>query len=165
LIAKRLGVDIKTIEEFFIAGLLHDIGKVVLEHNLPDKYHQVIEKIEIEGYSFIEAEVEIIGLNHSQVGQMLAEKWHFSQAIEQVILHHHSPKECLEEHRKLVYSVSVANMFCNQNLIGNSGSSSEIYPMDEDLMSFLNLHDHDFDTLKPIIFDEIEKAHIFINAR
>ncbi len=165
LIAKRLGIGTKTIEEYFIAGLLHDIGKVILEHNVPKKYDKVIEKCEIEGYIFIEAETEIIGLNHSQVGQMLAEKWQFSKSIEEVILHHHSPKECLEEHRQLVYSVSLANMFCNQNQIGNSGSSSEIYPIDKNLLSYLQLELRDFETLKPLIFDEIEKAHIFINAR
>jgi putative nucleotidyltransferase with HDIG domain len=164
LIAKSLGVDSKTMEEYFICGLLHDIGKIILEHNLPDEYEDTIKKIKAESGNLVELETELLGINHCEVGKILVDKWQLSDSICQVIQYHHSTEKCSEEYSKLVYSVAVANTFCNRNEIGYSGNSPDVL-QDTKLLSSLSLTEETLDNWRPAIFQEIERASIFLNIK
>ncbi len=164
LIAKSLGVDSKIIEEYFICGFLHDIGKIVLERNLSDEYTAVIKKVENDSGNLIDIETKLLGINHCDVGKMLVDKWKLSESISQVIEYHHNTEDCDKEYSNLVYSVAVANNFCNRNEIGYSGNSSNIL-QNAKLLSSLSLTEKILDSWKPAIFEEIERASIFLNIK
>lgn len=164
LIGKNSQVEPEKLETYFISGLLHDIGKVVLEHNIPEKYHQVIERCQNEKCNLVEVEEEILGLNHCIVGKHLVEKWKLSTDLEQVIEFHHNPEQCDEEYKHLVYSVATANVYCDGNEIGTSGNASN-FSIDENILSYLKITEEDLNQWKPKIFEEIERAYIFINTR
>jgi len=76
-------------EEAFVAGLLHDLGKMVLATVIPDEYHQVVKQAEAEGRVLVEVEQECLSLTHPMVGGWAAEKWRLPMALNQAVERHH----------------------------------------------------------------------------
>jgi len=76
-------------EETYVAGLLHDIGKMVLYLDDSEKYEKIIESVEAGKNDFITAERRLLELSHVDTGYFLAEKWKLSQLLKDVILYHH----------------------------------------------------------------------------
>lgn len=77
-------------DELFLAGLLHDLGKLVLMDKLSDEYRDVLELV-AAGSNFSAVETEKFGFAHPLVGALVAKKWNFSDETCQIILHHHDP--------------------------------------------------------------------------
>jgi putative nucleotidyltransferase with HDIG domain len=75
----------------FIAGLLHDVGHLVLASGFPEHYARVIEYCASEGTTLSEAELRVLGVDHQSVGQLLSEAWRFPVAIQGAISQHHGP--------------------------------------------------------------------------
>lgn len=80
-------------ETAYIAGLLRDIGKTILNFYVEKEYHAIINKVESEKISFLEAEEEILGFNHAQVGEKIAIKWNFPEELVEAIGLHHTPEK------------------------------------------------------------------------
>lgn len=74
----------------FIAALLHDIGRLVLASSFPEQYVEVIEHCERHGGMVGEAELQVLGIDHQQIGQLLAETWKFPSLIQRAIGQHHA---------------------------------------------------------------------------
>lgn len=89
-------VDCEEPEELFVAGLLHDIGHVFFIHHFPDDYKKVIDNLE-KYNSEIEAETDILGIDHAKIGALLAEKWGFPQLLCEAIGEHHNIPEKIDE--------------------------------------------------------------------
>lgn len=106
----------KNPETAFTAGLLHDIGKLVMNISFPDDYEQVIAHCSGADCDTTVAEREIIGKDHSWVGYEMAKRWKFPLFIQQAIRDHHAPKQ-----EPLSDLVHVANVLCHALDIGNSG--------------------------------------------
>lgn len=87
-LARRAGLDQ---DAAFIAGLLHDIGRLVLATRFPDQYARVLDDCERNGTPVHAAELRVFGLDHHRAGQMLAEAWKFPPAIQRAIARHHAP--------------------------------------------------------------------------
>ena len=82
----------------FTAGLLHDVGKVVLTSFVEDKYTEIMQLVTNENYSFVTAEREILGMDHAQVGGEVAQEWGIPEEISRPIsLHHEFEKAPLED--------------------------------------------------------------------
>lgn len=80
----------------FLGGLMHDVGKLLLLQRADDLYMKVLKKVETEGCSFSEAEEQVFPFTHAEVGQLIAEKWHFSPELIAVIKSHHAPGKGLD---------------------------------------------------------------------
>ena len=76
--------------EAYTAGLLHDIGKVVLGEHVENRVGAIIDIAESEGCSFAEAERRLLGINHAEVGAVLAEKWGLPDFLVGAIRSHHA---------------------------------------------------------------------------
>ena len=87
VLAKRYGQA----ETAFLTGLLHDIGKIALDTCFPEAYTTVLQKV-AAGAFFVDAEHEVLGMDHATAGSILAADWSFPQAIVEVIRDHHAPK-------------------------------------------------------------------------
>jgi len=105
------------VEETFIAGLLHDIGKLVLCQKLTDEYMRVYEEVEGKTSRFIDAESELLNFTHTEVASLLLAKWNFPNFLTGSICAHHSPEEIqpFEEVSDAPRDLHVAHIlnFCN----------------------------------------------------
>ena len=77
--------------DLFVAGLLHDFGKVVFVQFMPDEFSRAIVMARDKNINLHEAEMEVIGANHTEIGAMLAEKWQLPPYLMTCIQKHHSP--------------------------------------------------------------------------
>lgn len=90
LIARRFGQVDK--EEAYLAGLLHDIGKLVLLKMVPNLYARIIEEVKSSGKGFHEIENRELGFDHADVGEALLIAWEFPTSIQRaVMVRHHCP--------------------------------------------------------------------------
>lgn len=76
---------------FFLSGLIHDIGKLIIDQFLHEEFEQIVAYIGEHNCSFTEAEKEILGFTHSQVGAKLLQHWHFPRQVAKQVLNHHLP--------------------------------------------------------------------------
>ncbi|MCP5048639.1 MAG: HDOD domain-containing protein [bacterium] len=95
-------------DHYYIGGLLHDIGKLVVYQYYPEKFEEIIiDQVENKRLDF-EAEMDVLGVNHTDIGVFFAEKWKFKPLIAEAIGSHHSPLKSLGLN---VSVVRLANMF------------------------------------------------------
>lgn len=118
-IAKILGSKLPGTDpmDCYIAGLLHDFGKVVFAQFLPREFNEALELSRREDISLHEAENRVIGVDHTVVGSMLAEKWQFPKPLIDCIRNHHSEGE-----GGMWASVYAANQISKKMAFGDSGN-------------------------------------------
>ncbi len=76
---------------FFLAGLIHDIGKLVVDQYLHDEYQKIITEIKTNRTSYTEAEKSILGVTHYHIGAKLLQHWRFPKQLTMQIFLHHAP--------------------------------------------------------------------------
>ncbi|AGW12697.1 HDOD domain-containing protein [Megalodesulfovibrio gigas] len=107
-------------ERFFVAGLLHDIGRLVLLKEHPEHMHYAMALARVEGLTLCRAELRVFGFDHTQVASRLLRSWHFPADLERMITFHHAP---LKAGNLLEASfVNVADCIALALNIGSSGS-------------------------------------------
>lgn len=89
-IAKRKGFP--EVEVFFVGGLLHDIGRLVMLVEMPEYYAKALAIAQREGLASYQAERKALSYDHGQVGRMLCELWRLSRTLSQMIGWHHKPQ-------------------------------------------------------------------------
>lgn len=107
-----------------LAGLLHDIGKVVFIRYFPDEFARAIELSKEKKIPLQMAEQEIFGCDHTAIGAWLGQRWRLPAGMIEVVQRHHDPEAAADEHRELVMLCHCANYICNREHIGDSGDSS-----------------------------------------
>lgn len=163
LIAKRRGVDSSQIEEYFIAGLLHDIGKIPLNNVLKDRYIEVLGYADREHIGLAEAESRELGFTHADVGRLIGEGWNIGSAVIDTLSYHHLAANYGGDHRDLVTTVHIANYFMNIAEVGFAGDRYPQRPQDvcyEALGIELSL----LDEIEDEVDAEIVKAEIFLKV-
>jgi len=93
----------------YTAGLLHDIGKVVLDQYVSSASPLLYRESLQEGNNFLEAEKKILGTDHTAVGRELARRWSFPDSLIDVIRHHHNPEDATEN-LELAHIVYLADL-------------------------------------------------------
>jgi putative nucleotidyltransferase with HDIG domain len=76
-------------EEICTAALLHDIGKVIIRINFGDDYRHLLDLIEVKKITMLEAERDLLGIDHAEVGAWLAKSWHLPEKLIEPIACHH----------------------------------------------------------------------------
>jgi putative nucleotidyltransferase with HDIG domain len=120
LIAKRLGI--KNLEEVFIFGLLHDLGKLVLDRYFNEDFTRVVALVREKGILIKDAERTLLGIDHAAVGGMVAEKWGLPPVLVKAIRFHHNPSLAMESMR-MIAIVHLGDIVCRAIGIGNGGDS------------------------------------------
>jgi len=109
LIAKAEQVSHAQVEEAFVAGMLHDSGKLVLATNFPDQFGQVLDKMEADQLSACDAERAVFGASHAEVGGYLLGLWGLPVPVVEAIALHHSPDSSSTKQFSAVTATHVAN--------------------------------------------------------
>jgi HD-like signal output (HDOD) protein len=158
LLAKANGVPVMECEEYFVAGLLHDLGKIPFG----DEYIDVLHRVNQEQLPLIEVEREMLGVDHQEVGRLIAEKWKLSEAMTSAITFHHDVEAAPEEYRVRAAYVGLANMYANIHDLGYAGDP---FPAGEEADKMLELTGLAWDMFSEIaasVEEEIEKAQVFL---
>jgi signal transduction histidine kinase/HD-like signal output (HDOD) protein len=107
----------------FCAGLLHDIGKLVLDLTMPDEYARVIEKAKDGLRRLDEIEREALGLTHAEVGREVMAHWRLPGIYEETVWCHHEPVMVLDDDQYLLAGiVNVADAMAHMTALGSSGN-------------------------------------------
>ncbi len=150
--------------EAFVAGLLHDMGKIILNQYFSADFLDVLresEKTDLE-----DAELKVLGTGHGQIGAWLAEKWNLPSIIADTILNHHEPWNATTD-QAFVATVTVADLLCHMTSTGNSGRiDSPKY--DERLWDIFSkagmpLDESDLDKLQSDFLAEFDKSEAYIS--
>lgn len=123
----------------FTGGLLRDIGKVVVDQYVHSAAEQIAERMKSQNISFYAAERQVLGVDHAQVGGMLAEKWNLPSTLTCIIRYCHSPLEadgCFMD-AAVVY---LADSICRRMGIA-VGIDDDSYPEDERIARSLGLNE------------------------
>jgi len=159
VISRHLGV--KDPEEAFVGGLLHDIGKLVLDQFLTEEYLTVLHLSKEKEIPLLEAEEKILETTHAQVGRYLAQKWNLPPTLEEAIAFHHNPTSA-ETELKLVSAVHLADVIVKGMGIGYSGD--DLAPqIERRIWDGLKLNLNSVEGWLKEIGDEVEKASSFLS--
>ncbi len=108
-------------EEAFLAGLMHDVGKAVLFLRRSSEMSEIMQDVYNGDMTFADGEKQVFGFTHSEIGQLVADKWRFAVNIEEAIAHHHHPDES-QTAPQVAHIVSLANSMCHKLEIGPTRS-------------------------------------------
>lgn len=119
LTAKVLSESLMTerVESVFLAGMMHDVGKLLILQQHVENYEQIVKKGLATGVESTVSEVSEYPYDHTHVGQMLAERWKFSPQLTEVIANHHRPWGELEK-GSLVSVIKLADMIVHVGSFG-----------------------------------------------
>jgi putative nucleotidyltransferase with HDIG domain len=160
LVAQRLGLD-DTLT-IYTAALLHDIGKTVLSLFVDRYSDSILQLVRNENMRFLDAEREIFGIDHQQLGATIARRWRFPPEVVTAIGFHHRPRE-VEEHRDIVSTVYVANRMVSGMGIG-SGMDGFLQPNHDQVFSDLGITSRMVEKLMADLFEALETLRLFLAA-
>lgn len=114
-------------DEAFVAGLLHDLGKYVLDSILPRTYARVARLADRRAEDIADIERQIVGVDHHEAGKRLAERWSLPHALQDVMWLHGQPAATVPDlpHRAMIGVVCVADALARSMHIGWSGNHAD----------------------------------------
>ena len=160
LIWKKIHADSQTSDEFFVAGLVHDIGKLVMALALPVLFSKTIQHAHEKKIPSWEAEAQIIGMDHAEVGSMLAQKWGLHESLINSTRKHHQPEG---ESSQLTWVIHLANYYVNLKGYTNYPDSNE-KEINEKAFEILGLGKEEIDLLLGSLAEELQNAAIFLQS-
>ena len=113
------------VESVYIAGLVHDVGKIVMAWAFPDHFAE-IHRIAILGTEdLVEIESRLLGIDHAELGALYLERHRLSELLIQTVRYHHVPEQA-QSHAPIVASVQIADLLIRHERLGCSGNYVEI---------------------------------------
>ncbi|HJU04649.1 MAG TPA: response regulator [Nitrospiraceae bacterium] len=122
-IAKEAKVEQRLMEDAFTAGLLHDVGLLVLANNLPDQYTESVAMVQSQGIPEWQAERNVFGASHAEVGAYLLGIWGLSDAIVEAVAFHHEPVRSMGHAFSALTAIHVANAIDEETQAAGAGDS------------------------------------------
>ena len=140
MIARHIAGVAKTVppQEAYLAGLLHDLGLVLIDQYLHRPFCRIIDLLTEEN-RLCDLEMKLLGFDHAALGQFVTEKWNLPEHLSVSVGSHHIPKAYSGPHRDIVYVVALANFFCHLKDVTPLGVRSAEAPSAE-LFAELGIH-------------------------
>ena len=132
-IDKKLGM--RSMGREFVAGLLHDIGKIILDQYFHDQFLEAYNRSIEKDKPMYSTEMEICGTNHMEIGFFLAQKWNLPAYLSDVILWHHQPSQAT--HRDMTALISIANLLAKAKELSCGGDRMSFILTDEEAWKVL----------------------------
>ena len=128
------------IKEAHMAGLIHDIGKIILDRYIVEKKEEIESFMEKEEKTFIDAERQYFGFNHAEIASEICQKWSFPESITLAIKYHHQPGN--SDGNELCHILHMADYIAVLSGIGYD-SDDILYELEEGTMDYLNMTNED----------------------
>ncbi len=136
-IALDLGIDSQSAEELFVAGLLHDVGKLVLAKYLKDCKEMYAQIIASDG-NLEDAEETLFGITHAEIGAKVAEKWNFSQELSDIIRYHHTIDDTTLGNKRVLL-VNLVDTLLGEGMFGMYENFPGAYNVSEQCLDILGI--------------------------
>lgn len=143
-------------EELYVAGMMHDVGMLVLDRFHPLELDKTVKFAMEEGMCLHQAEQLMFGFDHTQVGAMLAEKWGMTKTIADAVRFHHDPRSA-DESQISTAIIAIANLLAHQCGLTNNvpGQPNEL---PEDWVEMVGLPVEQLEVIKNVTAQEIARA-------
>ena len=164
MLAGFTGVPIAGREEYFVAGLLHDIGKLPLHREFPDVYRRICESASEGRNALYRNEAKCLGIDHGTVGNLIGRKWHLGSKLLESLSYHHNPQHGEPHCREFVSIIALANQLALQLEIGNAGDHFVESAKVEILMANAGVTWTMLGDLQGTVTCEIERAKLFLEV-
>ena len=143
----------------YTAALIHDIGKLVMGVYVEESSEKIFQLVAKQGFSFLEAEEEVIGINHAELGGRIADYWRFPLEIRNAIAYHHRPdlleKEAENNMPSIVY---LADQFCLMMGI-DGGMDGLAHRGVSEVIKKFRMREVDLEKGMVLLYEELEKAN------
>jgi HD-like signal output (HDOD) protein len=161
LLAVRLGVPVSEREDFFVAGLMHDLGKIPLNHLFPDGYRTAAETARSSDAGLRAAEQRLLGVDHCDVGRLIARKWRLSPGLSQAMADHHACDDPSPEFG-IARVVALADLLAHATGAGTPGGHSLCESDRVRLRRSCPVQEGDLEQMLSAMAVEVEKAKVFL---
>jgi len=160
LLAEKKGIDPIFHEEYFISGLLHDIGMLPLNALFPAEY-VAFNNLGHGNKTLLAAEKKCLGINHCTAGEIIARAWKLEWPVADVIAYHHEPHLYSGKNTHIVFTVTIADYFAHSFNMDLSGNKKCEKP-DFYIWLASGIREDDFEDIKEVVSGEIIKAKGFL---
>ena len=126
IIARRKGI--KNPEEVSTAGLIHDLGKIVIRAELPDEYNRILQISEEKKLPVRDVEKDVVGMGHAEIGGVLAAQWNLPDSLVMPVKYHHNPLRS-RDHQTVATIVHFSDILIRAVGFG-SGGDPWVPPLD-----------------------------------
>lgn len=158
IIATSIGRNLRLpqTDEAFAAGVLHDLGKLFLDSYLPEQFSEVLRRAAEKRVFVREAEREILGTDHMELGEYLMERWNLPHMLVEATALHHAPS-IIRSSPQLVALIHLGDAIARRLRIGSGGDPlvPEIHPF---ALEELNLSEDDLEAQLPLIEMELQNS-------
>ena len=136
----------------FTAGILHDVGKIILSTWVSDLWNDILYLIEKQRYDFISAEKKILGFTHSVVGGAILQRWLFSDDIIQAARYHHEGKI----HNNPVVRITRIADYLSITMGYMTNEDNMLYQGYEDILNYYQIQSKDLEKILSNCFEIIQ---------
>jgi len=159
ILAKK--IRLFQMDDAFVAGLLHDIGKMVLDQFAHDRFVEVLRCAREEQIWILRAEQKTLGFDHTEAGEMVADQWHLSELLSTAIRYHHNPSAAGKNMLKFVGAVHMADHLSRASGVG-SGGDEQMPVSQPEIERLFDLSPQEREEIQEEIVIAVEEAEIFL---
>lgn len=125
-------VEVPADESDYVAGLIHDVGKIVMAASFPEHFAEVRRRMADEPAHLLQVERDVLGVDHARLGGLYLENHNLPDVMIETAKHHHEPERA-SHHARIVGAVQIANLMMRYARIGESGNPH--VPSDEEWLT------------------------------
>ena len=145
-----------------LAGIVHDMGKILFERYANEEFHQAVLSATNEDIPVVKEEARFIGMGHDEAGEWLGRRWKLNDEILAVVRWHHDPMACPDEHlRDLVKLIHMADYICHHQGMGESGNPSPSY--DHRVREALNMTPDRIAKVMEAVMEETQQSEVLLS--
>lgn len=143
-------------DEAYVAGLLHDIGLILLDQHLRKQFKQVLDALDVAA-STVDVERAVLTFDHAELGQFVTERWNLPQSVCLAAGFHHEPERYQGPHQNMVNLVAVANYLCTRQDITSLGVNKLAAPPDSVYLQ-LGIQSHEMSAIAERLAETLADA-------
>ncbi len=147
-------MDERHVEPYYIAGMLHDVGSLIIYKEVPEKAQEILTRCKNEGLPQSTVEEEVLGFTHGQVGAIVFSKWGLPKSLIEAVQFHHYPSRA-QEHPLYPAIVHLADIIAYEMNLGTGGEAG-IPELDASAVQRVGLNRSFLTGIKDYVRDQVE---------
>lgn len=118
-------INVQTDDSDYVAGLVHDVGKIVMAWTFPDHFAEIHRQAAAGARDLVEIETEVLGIDHCELGALYLERHHLPELMVNSARHHHHPEQATQ-FPQVIAAVQIADLLLRSEKVGFSGNHREV---------------------------------------